>query len=354
MSLQNTNKQPDFISLGEALKDSTFTKWLEGAKARAKERAESGSSRTMNSRGSESATKYDCEKCRDQPKWERRPLIDPETQEQAFEWRSRTGPGNMQIEQTKVLLTEDVEIICECIEWKESRARLKRSGIDEEFQRVTFDDYKTEGKHYLFTTARRIAEEYVGVAEKDYIDRTRNKKRRKDNGVMFCGEPGSGKTSLIFAIGNELLKRKVPVLYFQHREEFNRIKDSGFRDPAEVYERLKNFRGVVLWDDIFKTKKRDKNGNREVPDWEADATWDIINHRNQFDLPTAYSTEWSPAELISLDRSFAGRLIERIKHEQDPQKDRLVWFRLTKKEIEAGMDALKVFDHRFMRIMADE
>ncbi len=295
--------------------------------------------------------KYECEKCKDEPLTKLVPVMDPETGKQKVETRPIYGPNNVITGHREIALSEWVEVICECAEWKAARRRLHNSGIAEEFQRVSFDDYKTEGKHYLFFTALRISKEYVEVASNDYFSRLRDKEnRRKDNGLILCGEPGSGKTTLIFAVGNELLKRKVPVLYFQHREEFNKIKNSGFEDPGEVYDRLKNFRGVLLWDDLFKTKKRDKNGNREVPDWEADASWDVINHRNQFDLPTAFSTEWSPAELMSLDRSFAGRLVERCKHPKDPKKDRLVWFRLTKEEIEKGMDPVKVFDHRFMRI----
>lgn len=278
------------------------------------------------------------------------PVIDPKTGKQAVENRPVFGPNNGVTGYREIKLEAWVDVVCECAEWKVARRRLQLSGIAEEFQRVRFDDYKTEGKHHLFFTARRVSEEYVNVAAQDYFDRIRKKNRRKDNGIILCGEPGSGKTTLIFAIGNALLNRKVPVLYFQHREEFNRIKDSGFDDPAVVYNRLKSFRGVLLWDDLFKTKKRDKNGNREVADWEVDASWDIINHRNQFDLPTAYSTEWSPADLMSMDRSFAGRMIERCKHPSDPKKDRLVWFRLTKKEIEEGIDSIKTFDHRFMRV----
>ncbi|MNC31417.1 hypothetical protein D3C75_797360 [compost metagenome] len=56
---------------------------------------------------------------------------------------------------------------------------------------------------------------------------------------------------------------------------------------------------------------------------------------------------------MSLDRSFAGRMVDRCKHPTDPQKDMLVWFRLTKAEKEAGLDPMKVFDHRFMRLGGD-
>lgn len=242
-----------------------------------------------------------------------------------------------------------VEIKCECEEWKMAKKRLEASGISEEFRRVTFSDYLTEGKHPLFEAAKRKSQAYTEIVAADYFDRIRHSKRTKGNGLLLCGEPGSGKTTLIFAVGNALLARKVPVLYFQHREEFNRIKNNKFEDGG-LYQRLRDFRGVLLWDDLFKTKKRDSNGQRDIADWEADASWDIINHRSQFDLPTAFSTEWSPNELMSMDRSFAGRMIERCKHPTDPQQDMLVWFRLTKSEKDSGLDPMKVFDHRFMRL----
>ncbi|MCR8633459.1 hypothetical protein [Paenibacillus radicis (ex Xue et al. 2023)] len=262
------------------------------------------------------------------------------------------GPCNVITGYTEIKQQQWVEVICECEEWKKARRRLQSSGIAEEFQRVTFSDYLTQGKHYLFEVARRKSLEYVSIAANDYFSRIRQKERTRGNGLILCGEPGSGKTTLIFAVGNALLARKVPVLYFQHREEFNKIKNNSFDDNG-LYKRLREIRGILLWDDLFKTKKKDKNGQRDIADWEADASWDIINHRNQFDLPTAYSTEWSPAELMSMDRSFAGRMIERCKHPTDAQKDMLVWFRLTKKEIEEGMDPIKVFDHRFMRLGGD-
>ncbi|MBU7320304.1 ATP-binding protein [Paenibacillus sp. SM 69] len=339
-------------SLGEAIKGTKFIKWLEEAKARARRAAE-GSPRN-NSIASVSAIKqYECEKCKDEPQSKLIPVIDPDTGKQAVVRRPIHGPNNAVIGYQDIPQEQWVDVVCECTEWKAAKKRLKSSGIAEEFQRLSFGDYKTEGKHHLFATALRTSKQYVELAVKDYFSRIRDKKRTKENGLLLCGEPGAGKTTLIFAIGNALLSRKVPVLYFQHREEFNRIKNNGFEDGG-LYQRLREFRGVLLWDDLFKTKKRDKNGNRDIADWEADASWDIINHRSQLDLPTVFSTEWSPAELMSLDRSFAGRMIDRCKHPSDMKQDRLVWFRLTREEREQGLDPVKVFDHRFMRIERDE
>jgi len=223
---------------------------------------------------------------------------------------------------------------CECHEWKRARRLLERSGIAEDFRKITFDDYKTEGKHPLFAKAKRIAMQYA--------EQYKDIKDTKKNGLGLCGEPGSGKTTLLLAVANHILSQRLPVLYFQHREEFDRIKAFNFHDADEVYERVKTFPGLVVWDDLLKTTQRDEQGNRKIAPWEADATWTIINYRIFKDLPLAFSTEWTPAQLVNFDRSLAGRLIERAH-------DRVVTFRLTREEVEAGMDPITTFDHRFMR-----
>lgn len=276
-------------------------------------------------------------------------MIDPKTGEQIIEIRPQYGPNNVITGYHEIPRVEWVDVPCECEEWKAAKKRLESSGIGEKFRKITFADYPTKGKHPLFETAKRISQSYVNIAADDYFNRLRRKESTKGNGLILCGEPGSGKTTLLFAIGNELLSRKIPVLYFQHREEFDKIQENKFEDNG-LFQRLRSFRGVLLWDDLFKTQKRDKGGHRDVNDGEANKSWGIINHRSDFDYPTVFSTEWSPSELMSLDRSIAGRMIDRCKHPTDPQKDRLVWFRLSKAEKEAGLDPMKVFDHRFMRL----
>lgn len=228
---------------------------------------------------------------------------------------------------------------CQCMEWKRLERIMNNSGIEEKFRKITFEDFTIQGLHRLYSTARNMA--------KDYAEGFKKIRYTKNNGIGLMGTPGSGKTTLLMAVCNEIMSQKIPVIYFQHREQFDRLKATNFYKSDELYERLKNFPGLVFWDDLFKTIKKDSQGNKSVADWEADATWTVINFRIQRELPIAFSTEWKPAELINMDQSLAGRLFERAK-------DRIVTFRLTNDEIAAGMNPLKVFDRRFDKSTGEE
>lgn len=158
--------------------------------------------------------------------------------------------------------------------------------------------------------------------------------------AAFMGEPGSGKTHLALAIAGELLNNRIPVLYFQHREEFDKLKSTNFRGSDEMWERVKQFPGLLIWDDLFKTTRKDERGNKAPTPYEIDTTWGVLNYRAIKKLPIAFSTEWRPAELANLDRSMAGRVLERAR-------GHMVTFRLTKEEVEKGMTPIETFDHRF-------
>lgn len=232
---------------------------------------------------------------------------------------------------------------CKCKPYKVGKRRLEQSGLAEVFGKISFDSYRTEGMHILFTEAKSKAMKY---AEQFQERRTEHGMRYfpdvDENSMALFGEPGAGKTLLVQAVGNSLLQRRIPVLYFQHREEFDNLKDTKFAGAEELFDRMKHFPGLLIWDDMLKTTKKDERTGAKLPPpaFETDATWSVLNYRYQKKLPCAISTEWKPAELANLDRSMAGRIIERAK-------PYMVTFRLSKEEQEQGLNPIEIFDQRF-------
>lgn len=325
----------EFKSMADIIKDPAIMAIFERGAQKAKEL------RMNNSMQSGTEIKYECDICQDEPLTVRRPMIDPVSGKRIASIRTTYGAKGVIIKQETIEQTEDVLLECVCAEWKKARRILQQSGIEKEFLQISFADYKTEGKHPLFEKAKNVSEKYA----RDF----KSLQKDKYNGLFLSGEAGAGKTTLLISVGNTLMANKIPVLYFQHREEFDKLKANNFHGSDELYERLKNFPGLLLWDDLFKTTRKDERGNRKANDWEVDASWTIINYRIFKDLPIAFSTEWRPAELINLDRSIAGRMFDRCKDSNDEKNSRVIVFRLSKEEKEQGLNPMTVFDHRFMR-----
>ncbi len=183
---------------------------------------------------------------------------------------------------------------CECQEIERAKARLKASGISEEFQKKGFKNFDDRNMP-LLKKARETAIEYCKKFPE--IRNTRY------NSILFMGQVGSGKTHLSMAICNAIMDNyKTGVRYMPYREEVIRIKQS-IRNDDNYDNRIKVFKEcpVLMIDDLLKGKSTEADVN---------ILFEIINHRYLNNLPMIISTEKTTDELLDFDEGTMSRIIE--------------------------------------------
>lgn len=186
---------------------------------------------------------------------------------------------------------------CVCIEKKKQQRLIASSQITEEFQKKTFKNFEHEGSH------PQVKEAY----DKAYTYTINFPKIRKDrqNSICLLGQPGSGKTHLLMAIANNLIKRGIEVIYFPWTEGFNELKG----DFDKLEERINRLQKVdVLYiDDMFK-------GRDKPTEFQKEQAFAIINYRYLQNLPVLISSERSIAQMCEVDEALGSRINEMCRN----------------------------------------
>ena len=186
---------------------------------------------------------------------------------------------------------------CSCIEWRRAQRLMKSSDITDEFKKLGFKNFQTEGKLPVIQDAYDCALEYFQEFQQIRSERA--------NSIALLGQPGAGKTHLLTAISNNLItKLQVPVLYFPYVEGFNDLKDD-FDKLEEKLERMKQV-DVLFIDDLFKPVK----GKPRATEWQAEQTYSVVNYRYLNHKPILVSSELTVDELIDVDEALGTRIYQ--------------------------------------------
>lgn len=192
---------------------------------------------------------------------------------------------------------------CSCVKQKSIKNLLRSSEITEQFRKHEFKSFVTEGKDQVIKDAYQCAKEYI--LEFDEI------KRSRSNSIALLGQPGSGKTHLLTAIANSLMKNKqVSVLYFPYVEGFDDLKDD-FEKLEEKMSRMKKV-DVLFIDDLFKPVG--KSRWPRATEWQIEKMYALINYRYLNHLPILISSELTVDELEHIDEALGTRIYEMCKH----------------------------------------
>ncbi|MCY9190070.1 ATP-binding protein [Bacillus mojavensis] len=222
---------------------------------------------SAGSDGSEEKAEYECPKCKDQLGY----------------IEDRDG--------------YEVWVRCKCIERRRIRKLMNSSDITTEFEKLKFKNFTTEGKPAVVKDAYDTAVEYY--KDFDSIRGTRS------NSIALLGQPGSGKTHLLTAISNKLIKSKnIAVQYFPYVEGFNDLKDD-FDKLEEKLNRMKEIE-VLFIDDLFKPM----NGKPRATDWQVEQTYSVINYRYLNHKPVLISSELDIEKLVEIDEALGTRIYE--------------------------------------------
>lgn len=187
---------------------------------------------------------------------------------------------------------------CKCREVKIYKRILEKSGISEEFQKKTLENFITTNKPQQIINAKNMSIRYV----KEFDNLLKDSKH---NSIAFLGQVGSGKTHLSIAIANELMKKNIGVLYMQYREAIIHLKQS-IMDEENYNREIDKYKKstILLIDDLYKGK---------ITDSDLNIMFEIINYRYLKGLPIIVSSELSVDSIIGIDEAIGSRIVEMCK-----------------------------------------
>lgn len=186
---------------------------------------------------------------------------------------------------------------CSCADWRKTERMMKASEITDEFKKLGFKNFVTNGKPKIIQDIRECALAYL----KEFS----NIRGERANSIALLGQPGAGKTHLLTAIANNLIQyQKVPVLYFPYVEGFNDLKDD-FDSLEAKLERMKQI-DVLFIDDLFKPVR----GKPRATEWQVEQTYAVINYRYLNHKPILISSELTVDELADVDEALGTRIYQ--------------------------------------------
>lgn len=189
-----------------------------------------------------------------------------------------------------------VIVDCSCKSIRRCVRKMEASGLKNVIQDLTFDKFSAdyEWQQKIKSGAKRFADNPEGF-------------------LLFCGQPGSGKTHLCTAVCRELLLRGMDVEYVPWRDEISQLKSLSFDSEkrAEKMERLKKCT-VLYIDDFFKAA-RGSDGMANPTRADVDLAFEILNPRYQSGAVTIISTEKTLQELVAIDEALGSRIAERSR-----------------------------------------
>lgn len=185
---------------------------------------------------------------------------------------------------------------CECQIQRRTEKLIAASQITPEFRKRTFENFRTKGRPATVLDAYEAAKEYYASFQKI--------RGKRQNSIALLGTPGAGKTHLLMAIANALLKDGIGVLYFPWVEGFNDLK-ADFDLLESKIQRLQTV-PVLFIDDALK-------GRTTATDFQREQLFAIVNYRYLNNLPILLSSEWDFEQFCDFDMGTGSRLYEMCK-----------------------------------------
>ncbi|MEZ5351226.1 MAG: ATP-binding protein [Bryobacteraceae bacterium] len=173
---------------------------------------------------------------------------------------------------------------CDCVLANRVSNLTERSGLPPLYRNTSFDTFDTQKEnplaHRILVNALTIAGSYA----REYPYGT------KKQGLMFIGDPGTGKTHLAIAVMKRLIARGFECVFFDYQNLLERIRSSYDAKSGgaqrEAYRTALECEVLIL-DDL---------GAHRVTDWVEDTVTSLITYRYNNNKPTIVTTNLRDAE----------------------------------------------------------
>lgn len=164
------------------------------------------------------------------------------------------------------------------------------SGMSSRFLRRTFETFKITKENEV---AYRTSKAYADTFREKLPDVSPDPGR---NGLFITGPKGTGKTHLVAAIANQLMKAGTPVICMTMIDLLDRIKRTyesarQYGDDRSEGDVLSAYKDVPLLiiDDI---------GKEPATEWAVSKIYAIINARYEAYMPTIITTNYTDTDLV--------------------------------------------------------
>ena len=170
-------------------------------------------------------------------------------------------------------------------------AELKSASMMEaRFFESTFDNYEVApGNEKAFRNAQRYVTDFVAM-------------EREGQGLLFIGQPGTGKTFTAACIANALLKQGIPVIAMSLVRMLDRLSSFDADENAHVLALMNEARLLVL-DDL---------GAERATETALERVYTIIDARYRSKKPMIVTTNISLAEFKACDDMRYERIYQRV------------------------------------------
>lgn len=187
---------------------------------------------------------------------------------------------------------QPLAVECECRKKDKVKNQWKAFGINPEMSNCTFGNFNVYNN--ISGKMKDTALSYIN--EFDDIRKTRK------NSIMLCGQVGCGKSHLSMAIGINMIKRNMKVVYMPYRDVITNMKQNMLNEEyyRKSISRLKECE-VLLIDDLFKGRVNESDIN---------IMFEIINYRYLNFLPIIVSSEFTVERLLEFDQGVGSRIFE--------------------------------------------
>lgn len=248
-------------------------------------------------------TSYACKKCKDQGGWieECEPVI-------FYTKPIKDASGNMQLDEfgrtmyERLPMKNENWVTCSCQHQKQIEKLIANSQITAAFRQKSFEDFQVDGKAPIIRKMRDVAMKYY----KDF----ETVRYQRENSIALVGQVGSGKTHLLSAIANGLLKQRISVMYFPFAEVMEKMREEEFALKDKIVYQAQQA-DVWFVDDLFKpvTNKCGEKVPR-ASEWAQERIYEIVNYRYLNKKPILLSCELNFETLLEVNEAIASRLFE--------------------------------------------
>lgn len=182
---------------------------------------------------------------------------------------------------------------CDCMKVRRCFREMEKSGLKNIIKEKTFEAY----------TATEPWQKTIKAGAMAYA-------QDPQGWLLFCGQPGSGKTHLCTAVARHRLLAGDEVRYMAWRDKVAELKSLSL-DSERRGEIITEYKiaQILYIDDLFKVG-RAMDGTSKPTGADVSLAFEIINHRYINHLPTIVSTEKTPQELVEIDEATGSRVIE--------------------------------------------
>ncbi len=201
--------------------------------------------------------------------------------------------------QVKIRFGGDEKIVfclCKCAEERMQKEEELKNGKD---RKVSIKSLRINGirdikaRRYSFS----IAEDTPNIQKcKMYVEKW-DEMYKNNNGLLFWGSPGCGKTFAAGCIANALIDQNIPTLV----TSFPRILNS-FHDKSAVIESMRKFDLVVI-DDL---------GVERQSEYALETVYMVIDERYKADKPMIITTNLQYSEMENPKNIEYARIYDRI------------------------------------------